>query len=126
MADIAPTINRGIDPDDGSVIKVTWNDLATGNNVGVQVAFHQHADRCVEARGTFNGAIITIQGSNGGTVWHTLTKPDGNQVIFNNANGVAQIVESPLYVRPNVTTVANNMALTVDLVMRRALTSRDK
>jgi len=124
MADIAPIINKRIDPDDGSVIKATWNSLVTANNVGVAASFIQFADRCVEVRGTFNGAIVTMQGSNGGTAYYTLTKPDGNQVVFNNAAGIAQIVENPLYIRPNVTTVANNMALTVDLVMRRALTSR--
>ena len=122
MADIRPNVQRMADQADGSIVKVTWNDLVTGNNVGVPVQFVQHADRCVEVRGTFNAAIVTIEGSNGGTAYYPLTKPDGNQAVFNNSAGIAQILENPLFIRPNVSTAANNMNLTVDLILRRQFT----
>lgn len=120
MADISPTINRQIDPDNGSVIKSTWNDLVSGNNVGISVKMPQHVDRCVEIRGVFDGATVVLEGSNGGTAYATLTNPAGSALSFT-AAGLKQVVESPLYIRPNVTAnVGNNTVLVVDLIMRRA------
>jgi len=51
MADISPTVTHGIDPDNGTTVKVTWNDLAGlagSNNVGVATKMLGFADRCVE------------------------------------------------------------------------------
>jgi hypothetical protein len=119
MADISPTINRQIDPDNGTVIKATWNGLNSGNNVGVPVKMPQHVDRCVEMRGTFDGATVVLEGSNGGTAYATLTNPAGTALSFT-AAGIKQVVEAPLYIRPNVTSnIGNNTAIVADLVMRR-------
>jgi len=122
MADISPTVTHGIDPDNGTTVKVTWNDLAGlagSNNVGVATKMLGFADRCVEVRGTFDGSIVVIEGSNGGSAYYTLTNPAGSALSFT-AAGLKQVVERPQFVRPNVTNNGNNAAIVVDLVMCRA------
>jgi len=122
MADIAPTIIRSVDPDNGTTVKATWNALAGvggSNNVGVPVKFIGYADRCVEVRGTFDGATVVLEGSNGGTAYYTLTNPAGSALSFT-AAGLKQVVERPQFVRPNVSNNGNNAAIVVDLVMCRA------
>ena len=122
MADIAPTVTRSIDPDNGTTVKVTWNALAGvggSNNVGVATKMLGFADRCVEVRGTFDGSIVVLEGSNGGTSYFTLTNPAGSALSFS-AAGLKQVVERPQFVRPNVSNNGNNAAIVVDLVMCRA------
>lgn len=119
MAAIAPTVDIRIQPDDMSIVKSTWNNLNQTNNVGNSVALVQHSDRCVEVRGNFDGATIVMEGSNGGTVFSALTTPAGTAVSFT-ANGIKQITEAPLFMRPNITVNANaNTLLTADLLLRR-------
>jgi len=122
MADISPTVTRSIDPDNGTTVKVTWNALAGvggSNNVGVATKMLGFADRCVEVRGTFDGSIVVLEGSNGGTSYFTLTNPAGSALSFS-AAGLKQVVERPQFVRPNVSNNGNNAAIVVDLVMCRA------
>ena len=119
MADISPIINRQIDPDNGTVIKATWNTLNNGNNVGVAIKMPQHADRAIEFRGTFDGSTVVLEGSNGGSAYYTLTNPAGTALSFT-AAGLKQIVEGPLFIRPNVISNVNtNTAIVADLIMRR-------
>ena len=120
MADISPIVNRQIDPDNGTVIKATWNTLNNGNNVGVAIKMPQHIDRCIEVRGTFDGATVVLEGSNGGGNYYTLTNPAGAALSFT-ANGLKQVVEAPLFIRPNVLANVNtNTAIVADLIMRRS------
>lgn len=118
MATVAPTFNLNMYVDD-SVARATWS-LTTANNVGNSVAFVQHGERTVEVAGTFNGGTIVLEGSNGGQVFSNLHDPQGNVISFT-ANGIKQIVETPVATRPNIiaNNSNNNIALTVDLLMRR-------
>jgi hypothetical protein len=121
MADITPTVNRRIDPDNGTSVKVTWNSLSVANNVGTPAQFVSHADRCVEVRGTFNNTTVVLEGSNGGTVYFTLKDPAGSAISFT-ANGLRQVVERPLFMRPNILNSNNdaNVAVTMDLLALRS------
>jgi hypothetical protein len=119
MADVIPTVNRRVDPDNGAVIKVTWNGLNNNGNIGVPVQMALHSDRCIEVRGTFDGATVVLEGSNGGSGYYTLTNPAGSALTFT-AAGLKQVVEGPQFVRPNVTSnINNNTAIVADLILRR-------
>lgn len=66
----------------------------------------READRSVQMFGAvgaagFNGATITMQGSNDGTNWFTLTDPLGNAIALT-ASGGKQITEISRYIRPSI------------------------
>jgi hypothetical protein len=95
---------------------VTWSDLLTGNT-GDPAENPTHADRSVQVAGTFGGATCTIQGSNNGSDWVTLTDPAGAALTFV-ATGLKQILQVTKYIRPNITGGAA-AAIDVDLLIVR-------
>ncbi len=118
MATITPT-NNGDISGDGSVQMFTWASLTTTDNDGSPVEWTPYADRCVQVTGTFGaGGTVVIQGSNDGSTWATLNQAQGSAASFTGA-GIRQIVETPRYVRPNVTAGDGTTSLTVSLIMRR-------
>lgn len=118
MATVTPT-NNGDIAGDGSVVMFTWTPLTTTNSDGSQVEMTPWADRCVQVSGTFGtGGTVVIQGSNDGTTWATLNQAQGSAASFT-ADSIKQIVETPRYVRPNVTAGDGTTSLTVSLIMRR-------
>jgi hypothetical protein len=123
MATIAPTMNIrvGANPgeDDLSLILVTWPNLNSANNVGAVVCFPQHSDRSIQFTGTFNNVTATLEGSNDGVNFNTLTDASGTAISVTSAS-LKQIVEAPLFVRPNVVTNAGvNTDIKASLLLRR-------
>lgn len=122
MANINPTMNirvgTGAGEDDLSLQLATWTNLNGANNVGTAIIMPQHSDRCVQITGCFNAATVVIEGSNDGTTYANLTAPDGSAASFT-APGIKQLVEVPLYVRPNMP--VNNIAsdVSVKMLLRR-------
>ena len=57
------------------------------------------ADKTVQAVGTWGSATFVLQGSNDGVVWFTLDDPLGD-VISQTVDGLAPVLENPLYIRP--------------------------
>lgn len=110
MTDISPS---------GRARLVTWAALANGDD-GAQVDWIDFADRCFQVTGTFGaGGSCTVQGSNDGTNWASLTDSQGNALTFT-AQKIEQAMELPRYVRPNVTAGDGTTSLTITLCMRKA------
>jgi hypothetical protein len=85
---------------DGQLIE--WEGLADGDT-GVEVESLAFADRTVQVIGTFGaGGELTMEGSNDGTNWVTLTDYAGDAIVFT-AAGMSVVLENPFYIRPNVT-----------------------
>lgn len=80
---------------------LTWPALATSDEGDAQETLDL-ADRSAAFTGTFGGATATLQGSNDGTNWFTLTDPFGNAVSRTTA-GLVQVLEFTRFVRPVVT-----------------------
>lgn len=78
---------------------VTWETLTCGDT-GRVLDLNNFNDNTVTATGTFNSENLTMQGSNDGTVWFTLTDPTGVGVVFSAAGGKV-LVEAPRYIRPS-------------------------
>lgn len=109
MADIAPSSNARL---------VTWSGLLNGDTGG-PVDWVDFMDRCFQVTGTFGtGGSVTMQGSNDGTVWATLTDPSNAALTFGSA-GLKQALELPRYVRPSVTAGDGTTNLVVTLCMRK-------
>jgi len=97
MATITASVTKVGDGGVYDVYLATWT--AIGNaDTGTSVAMSSAADRSVQIEGTFGGATITVQGSNDGTNWQTLTDPQGN-AISTTAAKLEQIEELTRYVR---------------------------
>lgn len=116
MAVVTPTITS---LESGMQVKlVEWEALANGDT-GLPVELVDYADQTVTVEGTFGtGGSVTLQGSNDGTNYHSLTDPQGN-AITKTAAGIEHVTETPRYIRPNVTAGDGSTALDVRLLVRR-------
>ena len=102
---------------DDSVLLLGWTGLLL-LDTGSPVQFAKYADRCVQVTGTFGaGGSVTLEGSNNGTDWFALSKMAGGPATFTAAGG-GQILDNPLFVRPNVTAGDGTTSLTVTLCSR--------
>jgi hypothetical protein len=87
-----------------------WSGL-TGGDTGQPFPFPNFADKTVQVFGTI-GAAITIQGSNDGTNWETLTDNFGGALIFN-THGLSLIAQAPLWVRPSCAAGTTNATVII-------------
>ena len=98
MATVIPTISEVAT--DGSAHMVVWTPLTTANADGTRVQVNRYPDKTVQVDGTFGASgKVTIQGSNDGTTWATLSDPQGSSLVISSA-GIKAISENPLYIRP--------------------------
>ena len=103
----------------GECRHIAWT-LAAGES-GEWQAFTEFADRSVQVAGTFNGATVTLQGSNDLTAptnASTLTDPGGTPIV-KTAIALVHILEMPLWIRPAITGGGGSTAITINLVVRR-------
>lgn len=117
MATITPSVNNNPGGDNACQL-VTYASMANGDT-GAPAEFGDWGDRCVQVSGTFgSGGTATIQGSNDGTNWATLNNAQGTALAITTA-AIKQIVETPRYVRPNITAGDGTTSLTVSFLVRR-------
>lgn len=77
---------------------ITWTAV-TGSDVGEAYEYGKFSDKTVQVTGTF-GDTLTIQGSNDGTNFVTLTDNTGTALDFTGA-GIKLIAENPRFIRPS-------------------------
>lgn len=113
-----PTTNYVLQPDANVYVQaVRWAAMPNGND-GQAFEASWYNDRSVQVNGTFgSGGSVTLQGSNDGTNWVTLTDPAGSALTFTSA-GLKAILPLPRYIRPNVTAGDGTTSLNVILFMR--------
>ena len=90
-----PINNKTVDPNYGVSYAFTSNE--TGDSYELPIG-----DRSVQVAGTWNGATVSIQGSNDGTNWATLTDGLGNSLALT-ADGIKPIAEFTKLIRAKVT-----------------------
>lgn len=83
---------------DGAIV-VTWAALA-GTDDGSPFRVPSSADLTFQVAGTFGGATCTLQGSNDGTNWNTLTAKSGTAGMAYTSAASGACNENPLFVRP--------------------------
>lgn len=104
---------------DGGVFDVylaTWTALGNADT-GTSVLLSSASDRSVQVEGTFGGATVTVQGSNDGTNWQTLTDPQGSALTWTSANRLEQIEEITRYVRV-ITSGGTGTNINVNMLLR--------
>jgi hypothetical protein len=117
MAVIAPTyLNKaGVTPKDAQVI--TWTSIDSADTC-TAVEVPVYADMSVQyVCGTWGSGVLTIEGSNDGTNFETLNDAFG-AAISKTANGISQILENTLEIKP-VITGAGLTGLEVTMLIRR-------
>lgn len=128
MATVAPTQADAGDGYSGAIL-YQWTPLTVTNGVGKPLGpeIAQHTDLCWQVFGTFDGATLSIQGSNGDVDanYTAVTNASGGSAITFTAAGIKQQVEKPAWVRPKITVDGGGTAsLTVVLFARRNPFSR--
>ena len=96
---MATITTKQVGPDNTGVITFLWETITSTNSDGQAVRVPSHTDKTVQVTGTFNGATLTLQGSNDGTTWADLTDQAGSDLDFT-AAGLAVIAENPIWIRP--------------------------
>lgn len=122
MATRTPIVTYAPSPTfDPKVVQAAWSGLLqSSSDVGAAVEL-PGADRTVQLSGTLGtGGAVTMQGSQDGTNWGTLTDPAGNAIVLNAIGALAQISEATRYTRPSVTAGNGTTDLVVTLTSRRA------
>lgn len=80
-----------------NMVLCTWSSLAGSEN-GDSASVSRWQDKTVQCTGTFTS--ITIQGSNDGANWGTLSDPQGVDLVITVVNEVRGILENPIFIRP--------------------------
>jgi len=97
------------------VAVVTWEGI-TENDDGALVSMAAYPNKTVQAIGDFTSSgAITMQGSNDGENWATLTNPRGEDIVLTAATQIEVIVENPLFIRP-VATAGSDVQMDVIVV----------
>jgi len=113
MADATTLTVQG----DGSVQTKTYA-LTTADPNGSAIMMPEWSDKTFSVTGTWGGATCVLEGSNDGVTYQTLRDPQGVVLSFT-ANGIKQVLESPLYVKPTLSVVGSGATLTAILLVRR-------
>lgn len=84
----------------GDHATVRWETI-DGSDTGQVFDLQDYNDNTVTVTGTFDSNTLTMQGSNDGTNWFTLTDNNGSSIAFAAAGG-AYIAQAPRYIRPSL------------------------
>lgn len=96
----------------------TWSGLLNGDT-GEPLEATEFADRAVQVSGTFGaGGSCALEGSNDNVTWNALNDPQGTPIAFT-ASKIEQVLETPRYIRPNVTAGDGTTSLTMTAFGRR-------
>ena len=116
MSVITPTITYAPNGH-RQLVHVVWAALANGDT-GALVELPSYSDGSVQIEGAaFGGGTLTMQATNDGTNYQTMTDPQGND-IAKTAADLEQLTEIARYIRPSLSGGAAG-AVTVTLIARR-------
>jgi len=97
--------------------QVAWADVATGDTIVAYEISNQHGlAGAVQFAGTFGGATVTLEGSNDGTNYATLTDPIGTDISTTSA-GIYEFSTAVRYIKPGISGGSGD-AVDVTVVLR--------
>lgn len=97
--------------------QIAWADIATGDTiVAYEISGQAGLAGAVQFAGTFGGATVTLQGSNDGTNYVTLTDPTGSDISVTSA-GLIEFSTACRYIKPG-TSGGTGDAVDVTVVLR--------
>lgn len=85
-----------------AVVQMTWSGLLQGD-VGDAIDYTPYLNKTFQVFGTFGvGCTVTIQGSNDGVNWNTLSNATGSSLTFT-SSAIRRTDDVPMFVRPLIT-----------------------
>lgn len=97
---------------------IDWTGLVQGDDGEWRLLAH-YGDKCLHVFGTFGGATVILEGSNEDVPTNAAQLTDPTQtVIALTANGIKQVLENPLWVRPRISGGDGTTSVTARLVCR--------
>lgn len=135
---VTPTFPEVVESEnDRSIKKVIWT-LTTANPIGLAVALPEWADKTFDIDGTSSGlswggtAVCGLKGGNTGTsdavlnpiLMSLATGGGAGNATTSAANKLMTVIENPLFVYPELTTVGVGATVRVTLICRRATPMR--
>lgn len=126
MASVTPTFTNAVGSFDGSSLVAQWS-LVTANPDGLPMEYSEWSNKTWQVVGTnWGGATLVIQGSNDGTNWFTMNNAAGSTALsFTTGAGFGFVsIETPRYVRPNLSVVGAAADVKVLLHANRATPMR--
>jgi len=106
------------------VMKSSWGAQTVTTDTVPALDAPTYPEKSVQVIGTYDGATITIQGSNdAGTTYDTLndSRGVGNAMTFTSGSGgVKTLLENPQLVKPKLTTSTGSPSLKVIIISRAA------
>ena len=119
MATVTPTVSRDVGERDGSSALWTWA-LTTANVDGAPLEWTEWADRTwAVTAANWGGATLSIEGSNDGINYHTMSNAAGGAAATKTTDGILTTLETPRWVRPKLTTAGTAATPVVTLIARR-------
>ena len=104
-----------------NTVKFTWEGLVSASLAGAPIPpnWLDYSDRSIQVLGNFNGATVTIEGSNDeGVTWATVNDAFGTALTFTIA-GIKQLTEVCGHMRPLVSSAGASTDLDVIAICRR-------
>ena len=119
MAVRASTFTRDLDPR-GGVQVCTWTGLLNGDT-GSPIQASEMSEKTWHAFGTFGtGGTVTIQGSNDGTNWASISTKQGTvPMTLTSTTAINTSQDRPVWVRPSVTAGDGTTSLTMTVACHR-------
>lgn len=117
MADVAP-VSTPISYYGENAHIVSWSALNGTNTQGTPIEMAGSSIRSVHISGTFDGATVTLKGSNNGSSFIVLTDPQGN-AISKTTEAIEAVTESTRLMRPEVASAGANTSINVHMVLVR-------
>ena len=121
MATIQPTITDV--SGDGTALLFVWVLGNADDGAPISDQYIQLSDCCVDAIGTFGGATVVFEGSNGGVTYGTLNNVQGTTISAVAALPPKQVAEVPRFRRPR-TSGGTGTAITFGALCRRQQPAR--
>lgn len=102
MAVIAPTPSSLTNQKWGENVAIyTWAAMAA-SDTGAPLEAPGFTDASYQLGGTFGGSTVTVEGSNDGVTYFTLTDPGGTAISYT-AAALVQVLQICRWIRPKVT-----------------------
>lgn len=100
---MATTVSKDILSTVNQLVLAQWANLSQGQTGDPATYVGGFPDRSFQVAGTFGGATVTLEGSNDGIEWETLTEARTGDPISFTAKGIKQVYEATYLVRAKVT-----------------------
>lgn len=121
MAEVQVTASQPTELNGRGCVILTWGALTAADLTAAAYKISGLTDKSVQIQGSnFDGATISLQGSNDGTNYHNLTDPQGTD-ISKTASDLEAVTEAVLYIKPLMASAGASTSVVVTVFAKGIL-----